>query len=52
MNRKVQSAGPARSALIQKGTVWSPHHGDTDFTVPMFDECMRRIMPGDDWRPE
>lgn len=29
--------------------VWSPSHGDTAFTVPMFDEFMRRIMPGDDW---
>jgi len=30
--------------------VWSPGHGDTAFTVPMFDEFMRRILPGDDWR--
>jgi hypothetical protein len=26
------------------------HHGDTAFTVPLFDEFMHRIMPGDDWR--
>jgi hypothetical protein len=30
--------------------VWSPSHGDTAFTVPLFDEFMRRIMPDDDWR--
>jgi len=30
--------------------VWSPNHGDTAFTVPMFDEFMKRIIPGDDWR--
>ncbi len=30
--------------------VWSPNHGDTAFTVPMFDEFMKRIMPEDDWR--
>ena len=30
--------------------VWSPSHGDTDFTVPLFDPFMRRIMPDDDWR--
>jgi hypothetical protein len=30
--------------------VWSPNHGDTAFTVPMFDEFMKRIMPGQDWR--
>lgn len=42
---KVTSLGPMRSALIDKGMVWSPSHGDTAFTVPMFDEFMRRIMP-------
>jgi hypothetical protein len=25
--------------------------GDTAFTVPMFDQYTRRIMPGDDWLP-
>jgi len=25
-------------------------HGDTAFTVPMFDEFMKRIMPGEAWR--
>jgi hypothetical protein len=30
--------------------IWSPNHGDTAYTVPMFDEFMRRIIPGDDWR--
>ncbi len=29
--------------------VYSPQHGDTAFTVPMFDEFMRRSMP--DWTP-
>lgn len=47
---KVSSLAPTRSALITKGMVWSPNHGDTAFTVPMFDEFMKRIMPGDDWR--
>jgi len=27
----------------------SPNHGDTAFTVPMFDAFMKRIMPGDGW---
>ena len=27
-----------------------PSHGDTAFTVPLFDQFMHRIMPGDDWR--
>jgi hypothetical protein len=29
--------------------IWSPNHGDTAFTVPLFDEFMRRIMPGERW---
>lgn len=47
---RVTSLAPTRSALIVKGMVWSPNHGDTAFTVPMFDQFMKRIMPGDDWR--
>lgn len=47
---KVSSLAPTRSSLIRKGMVWSPNHGDTAFTVPMFDAFMKRIMPGDDWR--
>lgn len=47
---KVSSLAPTRSSLIEKGMVWSPNHGDTAFTVPMFDEFMKRIMPGDSWR--
>ncbi|MDF1486089.1 ATP-binding protein [Ramlibacter sp. H39-3-26] len=46
----VSSLAPTRSSLISKGMVWSPNHGDTAFTVPMFDEFMKRSMPGDDWR--
>ena len=47
---RVTSLAPTRSALITKGMVWSPNHGDTAFTVPMFDRFMKRIMPGEDWR--
>lgn len=50
LGRKVTSLAPTRSALIEKGMVWSPSHGDTAFTVPLFDEFMARIMPGADWR--
>ena len=50
LRRKVTSLAPMRSQLINKGMVWSPSHGDTAFTVPLFDQFMRRIMPGDDWR--
>ena len=50
LGRKVTALGPTRNQLIYKGMVWSPSHGDTAFTAPMFDRFMRRIMPGDDWR--
>ena len=46
----VSSLAPTRSSLIAKGMVWSPNHGDTAFTVPMFDAFMKRIIPEDDWR--
>lgn len=49
LDRRVTSLGPTRNNLIAKGMIWSPNHGDTAFTVPLFDEFMRRIMPGDDW---
>ncbi len=42
---KVQSVGPLRSGLIGKGMVYSPSHGDTAFTVPLFDEFIIRTMP-------
>jgi AAA ATPase domain len=49
MGRLVTSLGPIRSSLISKGMVWSPTHGDTAFTVPLFDEFMKRIIPGGEW---
>jgi hypothetical protein len=42
---KVESVAPRRSALIQKGMIYSPAHGDTAFTVPLFDEFLRRAIP-------
>lgn len=45
---KVQSSAPLRSGLIKKGMIYSPAHGDTAFTVPLFDAFMMRTMP--DWK--
>ena len=39
---KIQSVAPRRSGLIKKGMLYSPAYGDTAFTVPMFDEFLRR----------
>nr|WP_314561534.1 ATP-binding protein [uncultured Pseudomonas sp.] len=49
LGRRVTALGPTRNSLIAKGMIWSPNHGDTAFTVPLFDEFMKRIMPGDEW---
>jgi len=38
-----------RHAIIGKGMIWSPNHGDTAFTVPLFDQYLKRIMTGYDW---
>ena len=52
LGRKVTALGPTRNQLIFKGMIWSPNHGDTAFTVPIFDAFMKRIMPGEDWRTD
>ncbi len=48
LNREVTALSPMRAGLINKGMIYSPNHGDTAFTVPLFDEFMRRAMP-DEW---
>lgn len=45
----VTTAGPLRTGLIRKGMIWSPAHGETAFTVPLFHKYMLRAMP--DWTP-
>jgi len=42
---KVESVAPRRSGLIRKGMIFSPAHGDTAFTVPLFDEFLTRAIP-------
>lgn len=48
----VESVAPRRKQLIGKGMIYSPSHGETAFTVPLFDNFLRRAMPkgagGDD----
>ena len=50
MNRSSGSTNNVRTSLISKGLIFSPRHGEVAFTVPLFDEFMLRVMPGDDWR--
>jgi hypothetical protein len=42
---KITTLGVVRASLIKKGMVYSPSHGDMAFTVPLFDEFMRRAIP-------
>jgi hypothetical protein len=44
---RVESVAPRRSGLITKGMIYSPAHGDTAFTVPLFDEFLKRTIPKD-----
>ena len=45
LERKVTAVAPTRNALIAKGMIYSPAHGDTAFTVPLFEGFMRRTIP-------
>ena len=45
LNVKITTLGPVRASLIRKGMIYSPAHGDMAFTVPLFDEFMRRTIP-------
>lgn len=45
LKKKVTTVAPVRNGLIAKGMIFSPAHGDTAFTVPLFDGFMKRIMP-------
>jgi len=42
---KVSTVAPLRSSLIAKGMIYSPSYGSTDFTVPLFDQFIRREFP-------
>jgi hypothetical protein len=45
LQKKGSALGPVRASLIAKGIIWSPEHGDTAFTVPLFHEYLLRKLP-------
>lgn len=47
--RAVTTLAPVRNQLIHKGMIWSPSHGETAFTVPLFDEFMKRAVTDEHW---
>ena len=42
LKRKPNSLSPIRSSIIKKGMIFSPVRGELQFTVPLFDEHLRR----------
>jgi hypothetical protein len=45
LGKKATALGPTRDGLLKKALCYSPRWGSIDFTVPMFDDFMRRWMP-------
>lgn len=45
LNSTTSNLTTHRTNLIQKGMIYSPRYGCLDFSVPLFDEFMRRTMP-------
>lgn len=45
MNRNVKSISPIRAQLINKGLIYSTGYAEIDFTVPKFDDFLKRLNP-------
>jgi hypothetical protein len=52
LDKTVEQVAPLRSQLISKGMIYSPAHGDTAFTVPMFEEFLKRQMSASSLKEE
>ena len=44
MGKDTPGVGPVRDKLIKKGLCYSPRWGEVDFTVPLFDDFVRRRL--------
>lgn len=45
LNMDIHYLAPLRNNLIKKGMIYSPKHGETAFTVPLFSGFLKRMMP-------
>ncbi|MDQ2724227.1 MAG: ATP-binding protein [Actinomycetota bacterium] len=45
LGKKTTTTGPVRDRLLKKGLCYSPRWGELGFTVPMFDQFMKRWIP-------
>ena len=50
MGKDTPGVGPVRDKLIKKGLCYSPRWGEIDFTVPLFDDFVRRRLRGQEFR--
>lgn len=50
LGKKATQAGPVRAQIIAKGMAYAGQHGMVHFSVPLFDEFMKRAMP--DFKPK
>ncbi len=48
LNKDLKSISPIRARLINKGLIYATRYGEIDFTVPKFDEFLKRIKMNDD----
>lgn len=46
LGENVQALGPRRAKIIHKGMIYSAAYGDIDFTVPMFENFLKRHNNG------
>jgi hypothetical protein len=44
LGKQPNQVAPTRNNLIKKGMIYSPAHGDTSYTVPLFAGYMQRVM--------
>lgn len=44
LGKEPSALGPRRANIIRKGMIYSPSYGEIDFTVPLFDEFLRRRL--------
>jgi hypothetical protein len=45
LGKKITALGPVRDGLIKKALCYSPRWAEIEFTVPMFDQFMKRWLP-------
>ncbi len=45
LDKAVQAVAPIRAGLINKGMIFSPAHGENQFTVPLFEDYLKRTLP-------